>query len=295
MRPFPSNELNSIPTKIIPWHKILSRGVFLTRQRERESVMRVMSLAPVLSLCCLALAFCGPDTLNSSFSRVANLAAQDVASDTTPDVKAKIQSLNSPNPRERAEAACALGATRASAAIPALIKTLGDDAPVEQPVCGQKGSWGDNEINKTSPGEMAAVALSRIGLKAVEPLIGALKTEAWQARANAAFALGLIRDERSIEPLIAATTDTEWHVRSKAAWSLGLVGDRRAVEPLVIALKDVEWKVRAEAAWALGLKGDERAVEALVVALSDDNSFVQSQAAWALGLKGDDRAVAPLT
>jgi HEAT repeat protein len=219
--------------------------------------MRIMSLfASLLIWCCMGLAFSGPDTLNSSFIMAANPTVQDVAGDATADVKAKIQSLNSPNPRERAEAACTLGETRVSAAIPALIKTLGDDAPVDQPVCGQKGSWRDSEINKTSPGEMAAVALSRIGLPAVEPLIGALKTEAWQARGNAAFALGLIRDERSIEPLIAAVTDTEWHVRSKAAWSLGLVGDRRAVGAFGNRLK--RWGVEGARRSCMGFGSEGR-------------------------------------
>jgi hypothetical protein len=64
--------------------------------------MRISSLfAPLLVLVCLGLAFNGPDTLNSSFSMAANLTGQDVANDATPDVKASIQSLNSPNPRER--------------------------------------------------------------------------------------------------------------------------------------------------------------------------------------------------
>ena len=258
--------------------------------------MSVISLlAPLLVFCCLGFAFDEPHTLNSSVRMTTNLDAQDVATDAAPDVKTEIQKLSSLSPRERAEAACALGEKRATEAIPALIRTLGDDAPVDQPVCGQKGNWGDNKVNKTSPGEVAAVALSRIGREAVAPLIGALESQRWQARANAAFALGLVRDERSIDPLIAATSDSEWHVREKAAWSLGLTGDRRAVEPLATALKDADWHVRAQSAWALGLKGDDRAVEPLVLALSDENAHVQSQAAWALGLKGDERAVEPLT
>ena len=85
---------------------------------------------------------------------------------------------------------------------------------------------------------MAAVALSQIGRESVDPLIGALRSNALQARVNSAFALGLIHDQRVIEPLISATRDPEARVREKASWSLGLVGDHRAVEPLSVALKD---------------------------------------------------------
>jgi HEAT repeat protein len=221
---------------------------------------------------------------------------QQERQEASTEVKAAISKLSSSNPRDRVEAACTLGEARATAAIPDLIKLLADDTAVEQPVCGQdkhRGNEGD-EPPKTTPGEMAAVALSRMKCAAVEPLIGALRTGVWQARSNAAFALGLIRDSRTVEPLIAATRDPEWPVRAKAAWSLGLVGDERAVEPLTLSLKDPEWKVRTQAAWALGLKGDSRAVEGLIAALIDPNPKVQSQAAWALGLKGDERAVEPL-
>src|SRR6476661_4357333 len=80
-----------------------------------------------------------------------------------PDVIAKIAKLSSPNPVERAEAACRLGELKAASAIPALIKLLGDDAEIRQPVCGERKGWDDSEKFKTTPGENAAVALSRIG------------------------------------------------------------------------------------------------------------------------------------
>src|SRR5262245_44419356 len=226
----------------------------------------------------------------STACQAANLTGQEVPA----DVQAQIQKLNSQVPRERAEATCALARARATSAIPALINLLADDTPIDQPVCGDRGNWGNDATPKTTPGEMAAVALAKIGKESVEPLISALSGSSSVARANAAFALGLIHDNRSVEPLIGATKDTVAHVRAKAVWSLGLVGDNRAVEPLANALKDSEAKVRSQAAWALGLKGDERSVEPLIAALGDESLKVQSQAAWALGLKGDQRAVEPL-
>ena len=99
------------------------------------------------------------------------------------DVKAKIARLSSPNPVDRAQAACQLGELRAASAIPALIKLLGDDAEIRQPVCGERKQWDDSENFKTTPGENAAVALSRMGRQAVEPLLGALSADVWQARA----------------------------------------------------------------------------------------------------------------
>jgi HEAT repeat protein len=251
--------------------------------------MRILLIAAATILCGVGCTFYGVQALSTN-SPVQQQTANDISSDT----RANIQKLSSANARERSEAACRLGKARAAAAIPALIQLLSDDTPVEQPVCDEKGNWRGREMNKTTPGEIAAVALSQIGREAVEPLTAALRSRAWQARANAAFALGLIHDDRVVEPLISATRDTEARVREKASWSLGLVGDHRAVEPLSVALKDTDARVRSQAAWALGLKGDERSVEPLILALQDQNEEVQSQAAWALGLKGDDRAVEPL-
>ena len=252
--------------------------------------MRTMSFAVATFFCGMGCTFYGVEALNTN-----SLVQQQTATEISSDTKANIQKLASANASERADAACRLGKARAVAAIPGLIQLLSDDTPVEQPICEEKGNWRGRGMDKTTPGEMAAVALSQIGRESVEPLIAALRSSAWQARANAAFALGLIHDDRVIEPLISATRDPEARVREKASWSLGLVGDHRAVEPLSVALKDADAGVRSQAAWALGLKGDERSVEPLILALRDQNEEVQSQAAWALGLKGDDRAVEPLT
>src|SRR5262245_57288261 len=83
---------------------------------------------------------------------------------TPVDVQTALSKLSSADPRDRVDGACTLGEARATQAIPALVKLLADDAPVDQPVCGQKNErWSkeNGEIAKTTPGEMAAVALSR--------------------------------------------------------------------------------------------------------------------------------------
>ena len=208
--------------------------------------MRILSFAAVTVFCGIGCTFYAVEALTST-----SVVQQQTPAEVSSDINGNIQKLTSPNPRERVEAACRLGKTRAVAAIPALIQLLSDDTPVEQPVCEEKGNWRGGGMDKTTPGQMAAVALSQIGHEAVEPLIGALRSSAWQARANAAFALGLIHDHRGIEPLISATRDSEARVREKACWSLGLIGDHRAVEPLSVALNDPEAHVRSQAAWAL--------------------------------------------
>jgi HEAT repeat protein len=225
-------------------------------------------------------------------------AAPQNAAEIPADLREKIKQLQSTDSTERAGAACALGLMkeRAVAAIPALIAILGDDTPIQRVYCGGGRSWrGKNsELDKSSPGEQAALALTFIGEPSVGPLITVLKADDWRIRVNATFALGLIKDKRTVEAVLGSIRDQDWRVREKAAWGLGLKHDERVAEALASALRDQVWQVRRQAAWALGLQGDERSVEPLVNALRDEQADVRHQAAWALGLKGDDRSVEPL-
>jgi HEAT repeat protein len=58
------------------------------------------------------------------------------------------------------------------------------------------------------------------------------------SRRAAAEALGWIGDVRAVEPLIVALKDTHESVREAAAKALGWIGDKRAVEPLTALLSD---------------------------------------------------------
>jgi HEAT repeat protein len=207
-----------------------------------------------------------------------------------------IAALASPDPNQRAAAACALGEVgeEADAAIPALARLLGDEAMASDFPCKDGREVGSHRNGTVSVGEVAAVSLARINGPAVDALISALGDSNWFARQNAALGLGVSGSERAAEPLVIALADSVWQVRARSAWALGLQGNDHAVEPLVGALRDTSDEVRSQAAWALGLKGDERAVEPLAGALEDRSPTVRSQAAWALGLKGDERAVEPL-
>src|SRR6185369_5810950 len=111
--------------------------------------MRILSFAAVTIFCVVGCTFYGVEALNT------NNPVQQTSSDT----QANIQKLASADARERADAACKLGKARAVAAIPGLIQLLSDDTPVEQPVCEEKGNWRGRGMDKTTPGEMAAVAL----------------------------------------------------------------------------------------------------------------------------------------
>ena len=71
-------------------------------------------------------------------------------------------------------------------------------------------------------------------------------------RKGAAKALGQIGDVRAVEPLIAALKDNNEDVREDVAKALGQIGDVVAGEPLCAALKDNEEKVRRAARQLFG-------------------------------------------
>ena len=200
--------------------------------------------------------------------------------------------LTASDPAARARAACDLRerADNAVAAIDALVSLLPDAAPLERSVCGQNW-WRWNPENRTTPGEQAASALVAIGSRAYEPLIRALKHQAWIARRNATWALGALDDVRAVEPLIPMIKDGEPAVREQAAWALGALDDRAAVPALIGGMKDADPRVRRQAAWAAGAIDDRRAVDGLLPLLRDADRSVREQAAWALGVIGDGRAV----
>jgi uncharacterized membrane-anchored protein YjiN (DUF445 family) len=78
----------------------------------------------------------------------------------------------------------------------------------------------------------------KIGIPAVEPLIGVLRDEDWRVREAAASVLGKIGDKRAVEPLIAALRDGDSDVREAAASALGEIGDKKAIPALVLHLRD---------------------------------------------------------
>ncbi|MBC6419623.1 MAG: HEAT repeat domain-containing protein [Prochloron sp. SP5CPC1] len=95
-------------------------------------------------------------------------------------------------------------------------------------------SHSDNRVRSS-----AVYAQGQIGSeRAVEPLITALNDSDVWVRIRAAYALGKIGDDRAAEPLINALKDSNVSVRCRAAGAQGQIGDDRAVELLINALID---------------------------------------------------------
>ncbi len=206
--------------------------------------------------------------------------------DPSIDIEAEIQRLSSSDAHTRVEAAMALGRAGppAAPAIPHLVDALGDNAEVP---------WGPGG-GTISVGSAAALGLSSIGNRAVEPLIATLQTDDAQIRQRAVVALGEIGDRRATEPLVTLLGDEDKAVRSAAVQALGNIGDRRATEPLITALSDDDPEVRRNAARSLAQIGGREVVEPLLAALSDNNAMVRLGAAQALGEVGGSRAGEPL-
>jgi Fe-S cluster biogenesis protein NfuA len=171
--------------------------------------------------------------------------------------------------------------------------------------------------------EQAAQALAAIGPPAVKPLIAVLQSEDQYTCNYAAWALGVIGDDRAVEPLIEALNDTRRSLRRNVARALLVMADPRAIDPLISSLEDPCLEVRRLAIRALGSFGGARAVEALLdyqsshkfsdeiivsalakigqsaveplaSALGNDHYSVVGVAAAALGRIRDPRALEPL-
>jgi len=142
----------------------------------------------------------------------------------------------------------------------------------------------------------AAETLSNIGDIAIEPLIEALNDKDWNVRQYAASILGNIGNVQAVGPLIEVlgNKNEQETVRGAAAEALGKLSDTRAIEPLIAALRDENSGVRYAAAEALGTLGDTRAAEPLIAALQDGDFGVRASAAEALGKLSEIRAVEPL-
>lgn len=200
-------------------------------------------------------------------------------------VRDLVLDLGASDPAVRARAACDLRAmgSAAAPALPSLTAALSDGAPVEQDIC-SRSWWRGSGSDLTSPGEIAAAALVAIGTRAIDPLMSTLKSEAWVARRNAAWALGALDDHRAVSALIDTLKDSEPAVRAQGAWALGAIDARDGVPVLTGALRDPAARVRRQAAWALGAIGDARALQELLTALKDPEPEVRRQAAWAIGV-----------
>ena len=88
----------------------------------------------------------------------------------------------------------------------------------------------------------------------------------------------------SMVPLLieVLAKDKEGQVRANAAYALGAIRDQRALNPLLIALKDTETWVRMRSVTALRRLKSRKAVPALERMLSDQNVLVRQDTVRAL-------------
>ncbi|HEX8179608.1 MAG TPA: HEAT repeat domain-containing protein [Pyrinomonadaceae bacterium] len=211
----------------------------------------------------------------------AERAAQGTDANAAPQTLA---ALRSPDAATRAAAAYRLSKqpAEARAALSVLVELLADAALVNPAAYRKMEPW-QAQMDLTV-GHEAAGALVAAGSTAFEPLVGALERGVVEARRNAVWALGALRDERATEALCAALKSNAAETRTQAAWALGAIRDARAVMPLTAALADGHAHVRAQAAWALGAIGDARAADALRGARNDGDAHVRQQVEWALSV-----------
>jgi HEAT repeat protein len=129
----------------------------------------------------------------------------------------------------------------------------------------------------------AAAALGVLrDARAVDPLLALLSGKDQQGRYWAVFALGLIKDPRAVDPLAAVLRDEDAHgnvavatlLHTNAVEALGEIKDKRAVPPLSSYLGTGKYpKARIAAAEALGKIGDASGIPALVTVIGNDTAF----------------------
>jgi len=194
--------------------------------------------------------------------------------------------VNNENKFARMCSAAALGEIGDIAAVPALIKALGDrnirvrafsakslgdlaDSSASAPLVTRVKKDDDALVRKNS-----ALALGKIGnKKAVPVLIDALKgDESTDVRVATTESLAMLRDVSAVEPLYGALLDDkEVNVRIGCADALGKLGDKRGSPFLAEALNDdYAHQVRSACAFALITVGDNKSIAALIKALNDE-------------------------
>ena len=174
----------------------------------------------------------------------------------------------------RQAAARALGNTQHPAALPYLMEALHDSY-----------WWYERE---SAAGDLL-LAIEKMGIVAVDPLIGALQDKEGTVRKFAATLLGKSGDPRAIEPLGMALYDLHHEVGKAASEALARFGVP-ALEVLVEALSHPEMWIRIHAVHALATIRDPRVVLILLQMLNDPEREVKKQVIQSLGELKDPRS-----
>ena len=194
-------------------------------------------------------------------------------------IGALADALRDPVPSVRQAAAEALGSTKDSVAVRALMEVLRSD---ESPPVRRAAAWSLGEIGDAQAIPALTEALAR--------------DRDTEVRKNAASALGDIDNPRATPALMTALErDAEASVRIEAAEALASIEDPAAIDVLIRVLdRDDDPGVRRAVIEAIDNMEGARAVPAVSRALRDANAEVRRAAAEALGSMDDNDAVPPL-
>ncbi len=167
----------------------------------------------------------------------------------------------------RLDAVRDLGKMNSKAAVEQLAEVLADptDAPVREAAVMELASLKD----KDAIAFLAGTLLPR----SKDPL----------ARANAAWALRLLKDKSTLPALVTALGDPDAHVRACAAEAIGAMEDPSVADKLIAKLGDSDAKVRAAVAGALGRLKDPSATEPLAKRMNDGSVIAVAACLRALG------------
>ncbi len=190
---------------------------------------------------------------------------RDRAPQVPESIRRYVDQLYSPDPKQRADAACEIGRRHyeAAAAIPVLLTMLHDDVVVSAIECDMRDSLRRNrpltpealKWSETSPAKEAADTLGEIGDAAVPGLLQALTNSDWRVRKFAAYGLGEAEPQvdraKAVAALANRLTDSHPEVRDRSAWALGKLKMRPPSPALLRALRaDTDRRVRLTSAWA---------------------------------------------
>ncbi|HEX9386328.1 MAG TPA: HEAT repeat domain-containing protein, partial [Anaerolineales bacterium] len=183
--------------------------------------------------------------------------------------------LDDPKIEVRQAAARALENTGHPAALPYLLEALHDSY-----------WWYEREYAASD----LLLAIEKMGVAAVNPLIEALQDKEGTVRKFAAALLGKSGDRRAIEPLGMALYDLHHEVGKVAAEALTQFGIP-AVDVLFEALSHPEMWIRIHSIAALSKIKDGRVTPILLEMLNDPEREVKKQVIESLGSLKDPRAL----
>jgi len=184
-----------------------------------------------------------------------------------------IRRLKGPNWRVREEAAESLEKIRDSQAVEPLIELL---------ECHKRWKyrdWEERGLERREEQFICSKAVKCLGvigdLRAVEPLIEALKSE--HIRAEAAEALGELGDLRAVEPLAELLEDERSTVRCNAADALGKIGDIKAIKPLLEAGRNSWSSLYGHSEKAVVMMGKQAIPELISLLCSVDGVYISNE------------------